>query len=343
MRAAVFLTLLTIAILTVSCGGDSDSAPPSSTSGLPTSSSLATATFKGGWTSLAPLPTPRSEVAVAGFAGHIYVVGGFEANGSVSQKVEIYDPENDTWSEAPPLPMPRHHAAAIGWSADLLVIGGYQSGFSDPQTTVFRFDPHSAVWSENPPLAIARGGHAVATNNGRPVVAGGAGADGKSLASAELMDPQSGAWLLLDSEMSVARDHLAAASLPVVSGSVVSNPVFAIGGRRDTDFGSNLDANESAVPPGPWEAAAPLPTARSGIAAAALGGRIYVFGGEGPSGTFAENEVYDPATNTWTAAAPMPTARHGLGAAVSSGVIYVIGGGPTPGLSVTGANEAFRP
>ena len=39
----------------------------------------------------------------------------------------------------------------------------------------------------------------------------------------------------------------------------------------------------------------------------------------------------------------MPTARHGLGAAVVGGTIYVIGGGATPGLSVSGANEAFTP
>jgi N-acetylneuraminic acid mutarotase len=70
---------------------------------------------------------------------------------------------------------------------------------------------------------------------------------------------------------------------------------------------------------------------------------IYVFGGEGPQGTFRENEMYDAGTDTWTTMAPMPTARHGLGAAVVGDTIYVIGGGPEPGLSVTGANEAYTP
>jgi hypothetical protein len=41
--------------------------------------------------------------------------------------------------------------------------------------------------------------------------------------------------------------------------------------------------------------------------------------------------------------APMPTARHGLGAAVVGDTIYVIGGGESPGLSVSGTNEAFTP
>jgi hypothetical protein len=39
----------------------------------------------------------------------------------------------------------------------------------------------------------------------------------------------------------------------------------------------------------------------------------------------------------------MPTARHGLGAAAVAGRIYVISGGPTPGDSVSAANEIFLP
>ncbi len=62
-----------------------------------------------------------------------------------------------------------------------------------------------------------------------------------------------------------------------------------------------------------------------------------------PSGTFDENDAYDRHTDTWQTLEPMPTARHGLGAAVVGDTIYVIGGGPTPGLSVSGVNEAFTP
>lgn len=64
---------------------------------------------------------------------------------------------------------------------------------------------------------------------------------------------------------------------------------------------------------------------------------------EASSGTFDENDAYDRHTDTWQTLEPMPTARHGLGAAVVGDTIYVIGGGPTPGLSVSGVNEAFTP
>jgi N-acetylneuraminic acid mutarotase len=92
-----------------------------------------------------------------------------------------------------------------------------------------------------------------------------------------------------------------------------------------------------------WAQRAPMPTARSGIAAAVLDGRIVVVGGEAPSGTFRQVEAYDPKSNGWSAYAPMPTARHGLGAVSIGGKIYVISGGPTPGASASSANEIFTP
>jgi hypothetical protein len=74
-----------------------------------------------------------------------------------------------------------------------------------------------------------------------------------------------------------------------------------------------------------------------------LYGRIFVLGGEAPSGTFEQVEAYDPATDTWRTFSPMPTARHGLGAAAVGDRIFVISGGPRPGGSYSPTNEVFRP
>jgi hypothetical protein len=69
-----------------------------------------------------------------------------------------------------------------------------------------------------------------------------------------------------------------------------------------------------------------------------------VAGGEafGPSRTFKEVEVYNPATDTWAKAPDLPTPRHGLSVQGVDGTLYVIGGGPTAGLSVAPQNEALR-
>jgi hypothetical protein len=119
---------------------------------------------------------------------------------------------------------------------------------------------------------------------------------------------------------------------------------FAIGGRRDGSYARNLAMNEAYDPATDrWEERTSMPTARSGIAAAILDGRIFVFGGEAPSETFSQVEAYDPRTNKWSVYARMPTARHGLGAVAVGKSIYVIAGGPTPGASASEANEAFMP
>jgi hypothetical protein len=74
-----------------------------------------------------------------------------------------------------------------------------------------------------------------------------------------------------------------------------------------------------------------------------LNGRIFVFGGEAPTGTFADNEAFEPTTNSWSAFAPMPTARHGMGAIAFNSLIYVLAGGQTSGGSGSTLNEVFKP
>jgi N-acetylneuraminic acid mutarotase len=349
------LALAPLTLAALACNGDDGPTPaPTATQGerTPTPSPTITtdspritpAPAAKGWRTLAPMPTPRSEVAVAAVGGKIYVAGGFEGNGSTSDAVEVYDPATDTWTQAPPLPEPRHHTAAVGYTlrsiegetdGRLLVIGGFGTTFSDPKNTLFEFSELTGAWAELPVIPSARGGLAAGQVGQVVYAVGGSDADQRSLTNHEHYAPGLQTWRSVAS-MSVPRDHLAAAA--------VGTEIFAIGGRSNVDFGQNLDANEEYDPQtDAWTERAALPTARSGIAAAALGGLIYVFGGEGSDGTFDENEAYDPATDTWETLEPMPTARHGLGAAVVGDTIYVIGGGETPGLSVSALNEAFTP
>jgi N-acetylneuraminic acid mutarotase len=124
----------------------------------------------------------------------------------------------------------------------------------------------------------------------------------------------------------------------------VDGRLYAIGGRIDGSYASNLAVNEEYDPvTDRWRARKPMPTARSGIAAAVLDGKIFVFGGEATAGTFNQVEAYDPRLDSWGTYTPMPTARHGLGAVAMGGRIYVISGGPAPGGSASAVNEIFTP
>ena len=338
------LALTTLVLGAAACGGDDGpSTSPSATERVATRSAGATGATghpNGGWRTLAPMPTPRSEVAAAELNGEIYIAGGFEGDGSPSAKVEAYNPATDTWREVEPLPEPRHHAAAFVFGT-LFVMGGFKTGFNDPQTTLFQYDAAANSWSEATNLPDPRGGHAAAVLQcGQDVLGacifaiGGTDADQRNMGEVAENDP-TGLWLKA-ARLPTPRDHLAAGA--------VDGKIYAIGGRLAIDFGRNVDANEEFDPGADrWTKRAPLPTARSGIAAAVLGGRVYIFGGEGSGGTFDENEVYSPQTDSWETMPPMPTARHGLAAAVVGDTIYVMGGGPMPGLSVSGTNEAFTP
>src|SRR2546425_3293326 len=76
--------------------------------------------------------------------------------------------------------------------------------------------------------------------------------------------------------------------------------------------------------PGKWELRAPMPSARTEVAAAELGGKIYVMGGYEKNGDLVEE--YDPAKNSWRRRASLPRPLHHIGATAVDGKIYVIGG-----------------
>src|SRR5437870_5219678 len=93
---------------------------------------------------------------------------------------------------------------------------------------------------------------------------------------------------------------------------------------------------------GSWTAAAPMPTERAEVGAAALDGRIYVVGAY--SGARDANEAYDPQANTWQQLQPLPSPLNHACAVGVNGTLYVIGGfDPTTGNRPVESNFAFDP
>jgi N-acetylneuraminic acid mutarotase len=119
----------------------------------------------------------------------------------------------------------------------------------------------------------------------------------------------------------------------------VAEKIYAVGGRFNT-FEHNTDLNDVYDPAtNAWFPRAPMPTARSGAAAAVMNGQVLVFGGERLGGTFTETEAYDSVSNTWTSLTAMPSGRHGTGAAVIGNLIYVPAGAPVNGGSQQSATN----
>jgi N-acetylneuraminic acid mutarotase len=95
-----------------------------------------------------------------------------------------------------------------------------------------------------------------------------------------------------------------------------------------------------------WSLGPTLPQPIHHMMVTAVGGKLYLIGGEingastgRPAVYVANTWVHDPGVGGWVARAPMPTARSGGGKAVIDGKIYVAGGRP-PGGS---AFEVYDP
>jgi len=130
---------------------------------------------------------------------------------------------------------------------------------------------------------------------------------------------------------------------------VLNGKLYVVGGQR-TDTG---------ITPGPvtavmeiydpqtntWTPAPDMPTARMGLVAAVVSGKLYAIGGTvnriGGVGTV---EEFDPVSQTWAAKASMPSPRYFAAGAQVGGRIFVIGGtsssASSGGLNIT---EAYDP
>jgi N-acetylneuraminic acid mutarotase len=83
---------------------------------------------------------------------------------------------------------------------------------------------------------------------------------------------------------------------------------------------------EAETSTGSWTMKAPLPAARSEVAAVALDGKLHAIGGSvaGKAGPY--HDEYDPVSNTWRSRAPLPEGRDHLALAVAGGRIFAFGG-----------------
>ncbi len=108
----------------------------------------------------------------------------------------------------------------------------------------------------------------------------------------------------------------------------LNGKIYVIGGYSDRSGTAAVynTVYEYDIVTNTWRARANMNTARYGLSAAVVNGRIYAIGGHGASGIVTSVEEYDPAANKWTLKANMPTARYFAGASELNGKIYVAGG-----------------
>jgi N-acetylneuraminic acid mutarotase len=286
------------------------------------------------WKSLPPLPGgPRQETGVAALDRKVYVVGGF-TTAAIVATVEAYDPATNTWSPAAPLPKALHHANTAAVSGKLYVVGAQVDATFRAIGDVYAYDPRSG-WSAKTPLPMGqeRGASAVAVVGSKIYVAGGD--RGGSVTDFSAYDTETDTHVSLP-PLPAPRDHLV--------GSAIGARVYAIGGRAGGILYGSVDAFDTVS--GTWSTVADVRTRRAGAAAAVLGDRIVVAGGEGnvdsPDGVFSQTEAFVPTTSTWVVLPDLRTPRHGTGAAVIDNTFYVPGGATKQGFGATDVVEALE-
>lgn|GEM_PF-6930138 len=208
----------------------------------------------------------------------------------------------------------------------------------------------SVSWKTRTATGLQRKNGAAGVLNGLLYLAGGtAGATFTKTGSTQTYDPSTTTWTTL-ANMNSPRDF--------VSGDATAGKFFVVGGL---DTGGNVTSTVEAYDPSPscvpnpgsppdipptvcpgtippigWSQFHSMNHARSRHRALAVGGRMYVFGGDDSGGNLvAIPEAYSPDTDSWADLATMPTPRDDVAVGALNGFIYVIGGRSATSAAVT--------
>jgi len=236
---------------------------------------------------------------------------------------QITERSGDYWTSLSPLPV-SVEGGSVACIGNRIYVGlGYEFGIGNSRKMRI-YDINTDTWSLG---AMAPEGYESAEGvglayDGKFYSVGGRSitGDGRELL---MYDPLLDTWTVLPS-MVHKREGLAAC--------VVDGYIYAIGGRHVG--GPFSDATPAAwvekydIYNGVWTSVASLPAGRSDLAAAAVGGKIYIFGGYDGTNVLNSVMMYDPNTDTWTGGfTPVPSMRGAFYAVgVKGNTVYLIGG-----------------
>lgn len=218
-----------------------------------------------------------------------------------------------------------------GTAGDLWVLGGLDASGATVATS-YLLDP--ATGRTRPATALAEATHDAAgvRFGGGAVVFGG----GTSAPAGEVQTVSPGGPASLLGQLPQARSDLRAVA--------IGQTAYLVGGYD----GPTMDGTVLATTNGrSFTSVATLPDPVRYPTLAAVGGDVYVFGGQGPNGApVAAIQRVDPRTHSAQVVGQLPVASEASVAAVIGGTVYLAGGlaaGTSGTASATGAVYAFDP
>lgn len=251
------------------------------------------------WTPRADMPTARKNTAAAVVNGIIYVFGGTDSiECACLTTTEAYDPNSNVWTTKHAMPTSRYGLAAVPINGKIYVIGGWVGGAMTSAVEVY--DPVTDTWEDKAPLPRASGHFGAAGFNGKIYVFGGADVDNVIRDTREY-DPVTDRWTT-KAAMPTGRAFPSATMVDgkiyVLGGNLLGSwPVFPV--TRQVDVYDPVTNT--------WEPGVPMPTAKSGLVAATVKGKLYAIGGHtGVSPVVPAGTVYATVEELSLPAAPAP-------------------------------------
>jgi N-acetylneuraminic acid mutarotase len=273
--------------------------------------------------------------------GNVVLIGIFFILGLLCM-TSICFAQSDTWTPITNIPTPRGWLSTSGVDGKIYAIGGYKT-FPYSVSTVEVYDTVTDNWDTTKasmPTARWLSGTTNTAVVGKIYAIGGLITfPGDGISTVEVYDTVTDTWDT-KAPMPTARSHLATC--------VLDGKIYAIGGSIGSSSSwPGLPTVEMYDPvTDTWTTKAPMPTARWGLCASSVNGKIYAIGGTAGAPTYgglSKVEEYDPVTDTWTTKASMTTPRLDLTGVELFGKIYAIGGIDRAQGTGHGTVEAYDP
>ena len=254
------------------------------------------------WRRVADMPTPRTSARAAVVNGIIYVFGGYSGKDNRGMNlnfpvvVETYDPTTDTWTQKRDMPFSRVEFDLGVAAGRIYLIGGstgFGAGYEKRTGRVDIYDPATDTWTEGHKMPTRRDGMDVVVVSKRIYALGGMGwpqspsAPGPFLTVIEAYNPITHQW---------ERDKDLLDLRVGFSTVVVEDDIYLIGGFVWEDGPPKYLATVDVYHPQTqaWHEIPSLPYPIAPFRAAAVNGKIYVFGGVGKGfSLFSDVVVFD--------------------------------------------------
>jgi DNA-binding CsgD family transcriptional regulator/N-acetylneuraminic acid mutarotase len=277
------------------------------------------------WTTIQNLPDAISNMGFVRYENKFLIFGGVSEN-SISDKLHIYDLDDDTWTEGANLPIALKDIQVAILGERIYLPGGIDNT-NEVKSGLLIYNPRSNKWEEGGELPIPVSAYALVPYEGKIYLFGGF--DGKNyLDSIYVFDPGIDEWILFGS-METNRAYSSAV--------VLGGQIHLMGGKNESGilvdhtvyYPQRELSGEDA-----WEDAAELPEARYGMNSIVLADMIYTAGGKNSNEEFLPVIQYLPPRDSWMEIDSPPT-EIGISPAVLpyETRLYILGGLNSEGYS----------